>query len=281
MKKIIKNVLDSIQLVVGTIIMGFGVSIFLLPNQLSSGGFSGIATIFYYCLNIPMGTTIILLNIPLFIMAYLKLGKKFFFRAVVGTVLLSVFIDLFENITPFTDDLFLNSIYGGIVIGIGTAITLKAKGSTGGTELIITILKEYKSNLKTGNMLVIVDIIIVAVNVFVFGRVEIGLYSAISIYIIGKMIDLLFEGINFSKMIFIISDRAEDISWKINLEIEKGATGLYGKGMFTDTEKIVLFCVASRREIVKIKEIANQVDPKSFIIISNAREVFGEGFKSS
>ena len=141
------------------------------------------------------------------------------------------------------------------------------------------MIKEYRSNLKTGNMLTIVDIVIVTINVIVFGRIEIGLYSAIAIYIIGIMIDLLFEGINFSKLIFIISDKAEEISEKINLDVKKGTTGLYGKGMYTNTEKVVLFCAASRREIIKIKEITNQIDANSFIIISNAREVFGKGFK--
>lgn len=138
----------------------------------------------------------------------------------------------------------------GIIIGIGNAIILKANASTGGTELIISILKEYKSDLKTGNMLMIVDVVIVAINVFVFGRIEIGLYSAIAIYLIGIMIDLLFEGINFSKMIFIISDKSDEISSRIGIDVKKGTTGLYGKGMYTDSNKIVLLCVASRREII-------------------------------
>lgn len=278
-KNILKVSTNIIQIIIGALTMAFGISMFLLPNQLSSGGFSGIATIFYYCLNIPMGTTILMLNVPLFIFSFFKVGKKFFFRALFGTICLSLFIDLFGKITPFTDDLFLDSIYGGIIIGIGNAIILKANASTGGTELIISIIKEYRSNLKTGNMLTIVDIVIVTINVIVFGRIEIGLYSAIAIYIIGIMIDLLFEGINFSKLIFIISDKAEEISEKINLDVKKGTTGLYGKGMYTNTEKVVLFCAASRREIIKIKEITNQIDANSFIIISNAREVFGKGFK--
>lgn len=259
--------------------MAFGVSMFLLPNTLSSGGFSGIATIFYYKFQISMGAMIILLNVPFFILAYFRLGKSFVLRAIIGTVLLSIFIDLLERITPFTDDLFLNSIYGGIIIGIGNAIILRAKASTGGTELIILILRTFKKNIKTGNMLMIADIVIVAINILVFGRIEIGLYSAIAIYIIGIIIDLLYEGVNFSKMILIISDMSEDIAKRIHTEIEKGATGLFGKGMYTGKEKTVVVCVASRREVMKIREIANEIDKNSFIVITNAREVFGEGFK--
>lgn len=265
--------------IIGTFFMGLGTSIFLVPNQLSSGGFAGIATVIYYLFNINMGTTILILNIPLFILAYFKLGKSFLVKSGISTLSFSLLIDLFNNINFYTEDKLLSSIYGGILIGIGSALILKAQSSTGGTDLIVQLVNEYKSYLKMGTVLVVVDIAIVFLNIVFLGDMEIGLYSFVSIYIVGKMIDLIFEGINFTKVIYIISDNANEISDLINNEFKKGTTGLYGKGMYTKKDKLIIMCVAKRNEIMKIKELAKKTDKKSFIIITDAREVYGLGFK--
>ncbi len=276
----IKNIiLEFLGTILGSAIMAAGISFFLLPNQLSSGGFSGIATIAYYLLHIPMGIVILTLNIPLFLIAIYKIGKKFFIKSLLGTLSLSVFIDFFEKFKPLTNDRFLACIYGGIVIGIGTSIILKSKSSTGGTDLVSNILRKYNPKIRMGTVIVIMDIIIISLNVFFFKQIEIGLYSAIAIYLNGKMIDIVFEGIYFTKLILIISDKSEKISQKIEKSIERGVTGLYGKGMYTKKDKLVLVCAAPRGDVAKIKEIANKIDPNCFIILSNAREVFGEGFK--
>ena len=195
-RKIIKVkhlIVQFIQIVVGTALVAGSTSLFLLPNQLSSGGFSGIATIVYYLLNIPLGTTVLVLNIPLFIMSLIKNGKHFFLNAIVGTAGLSIFLNVFEKLKPITTDRFLACIYGGIIAGIGTAIILKANASTGGTDLLTQIIKAYKPNIRISNLLVILDTIIVAANVIFFKELEIGLYSAITIYIMGKMLDIFFQ----------------------------------------------------------------------------------------
>lgn len=274
-----KYVIELIQIIIGSAIMAFGTSFFLLPNQLSSGGFAGIATITYYLLNFPMGITILALNIPLFIMACFKIGKSFFVKAILGTFFLSTFIDIFDKLTPITHDRFLACIYGGITIGLGTAIILKAHASTGGTDLITLIAREYNSRVRVSNLIVIIDTIIVLLNVLFFKEIEIGLYSAITIYLMGKILDVFFEGIYFTKLIFIISDKNEEISKEIGTTIKRGTTGLYGKGMYTNEDKLVLMCAASRGDIIKVKEVAKKIDSQAFIIISNAREVFGMGFK--
>lgn len=269
------------QIVIGTMLMAIGVSQFLLPNQLSSGGFSGIATIVYYFLHIPVGVTILALNIPLFIWAYLKLGKKFVASAVLGTTLLSVFIDFFDRFAVWTDDRFLACIYGGIVVGIGTAIILKANSSTGGSDLLSYMFSYYHTHIRPGTVIEIIDIIVVALNALFFKHIEIGLYSAITIYIMGKMLDIVFEGVNFTKTLFIISDKYKEIAEKIGSEIGRGSTGIHSKGMYTNEEKMMLFCVGSRSEVVKITKICYKIDPKCFITISNARETYGKGFKRS
>lgn len=281
MKINIKEILiECIETIIGTAIMATGISLFLLPNQLSSGGFSGIATITYYLLNIPVGTMVLALNIPLFIMAFFKIGKNFFFKSLLGTISLSVFIDFFEKFTPLTQDRFLACIYGGIIIGVGTAIVLRSKSSSGGTDLISNIIREYNHKIRMGTVIVIVDTIIIALNIIFFRELEIGLYSAIAIYLDGKMIDIIFEGIYFTKLLFIISDKNEKIAEAIGEKIKKGSTGLYGKGMYSNQDKLILVCAAPRSDIAKIKELARDIDSHCFIILSNAREVFGEGFKT-
>lgn len=279
-KKQVKTIsAEIIETIIGAFIMAIGTSIFLLPNQLSTGGFSGIATIFYYLADIPMGTTILAFNIPLFIFAGYKLGKIFVIKSLVGTFSFSVSIDILDKLEPLTQDRFLACIYGGIIIGLGTAIILKANSSTGGSDLISHLVKEYNSNIRMSNVITIIDIVIVALNIIFFKEIEIGLYSAIAIYLMGKLIDIVFEGIYFTKLLIIISDKSEEIAEEIGEKIRKGTTGLFGKGMYTNEHKLILLCAASRGDVARVKQMAKKIDPKSFVIIANAREVMGLGFK--
>ena len=164
-------------------------------------------------------------------------------------------------------------------MGVGTSIVLKANGSTGGTDMLAYIIREYKPTYRTGSLIVIIDIVIIVLNVIFFKKIEVGLYSSITIYLMGKVIDIVFEGVNFTKMIYIVSDKYLDIADKIEEHVGRGVTGIYAKGMYTNDEKMMLWCVASRNETMRIKGISKKIDPASFIVISNAREVFGFGFK--
>lgn len=166
-------------------------------------------------------------------------------------------------------------------LDFGTAIILKANSSTGGTDLISYIAREYRPTISMSRAIIILDTIVVSLNVFFFQEIEIGLYSAIAIYLMGKMIDILFEGIYFTKLLLIISDKNEEIAEQIGEKIKRGATGLFGKGMYTKENKLVLMCAASRGDIAKIKMIARKIDPQSFIVITNSRDVVGLGFKKT
>lgn len=279
-KLIIKKYMFEIFLIaVGAFAMAIGTSLLLLPNKLSSGGFAGIATITYYLFNWSMGTVIVLLNIPFFIIAFIRIGKEFVLKSIVGTVMLSFFIDLLDKVKPLTNDRLLACIYGGILLGAGTSLILRASASTGGSDMVSYIIKSFKPGLSTSNLIVIFDFIVITLNVICFKQLEIGLYSAISIYLMGKVIDIIFEGVDFSKMMFIISEKYIEISDEIGKKISRGTTGIYSKGMYANKEKTMLMCIASRGEVIKIRQIANKVDPKSFIVISNVREVYGKGFK--
>lgn len=277
--KLKKNLIEMLYIILGTILMAIGVSMFLLPNQLSSGGFTGIATITYYLFNWQMGIVVFLINIPLFLLALFKLGREYFLKGLIGTLSLSFFIDYFEKFNGFTHDRFLACIYGGIIIGVGTALVLKKEGSTGGTDMLANLIRYYAPNFRTGNIIVILDIIIVALNVFIFNEIEIALYSAIAIYLNGKMIDIIFEGVNFTKVMFIISPQYKEIAKQVSDRINRGSTAIYAKGMYTREKKMMLFCVGARGEVFKIKQIAKAIDKNAFIVIANARETVGLGFK--
>lgn len=278
-KKVKKAIINGGGTVIGSAIMAVGIASFLLPNQLSSGGFSGVATITYYLLKIPMGVMIMVLNIPLFLFAGYRLGREFFIKSLIGTVSLSIFIDILDRYPPITTDRFLACIYGGAIIGIGTAVILKVDSSTGGTELIAHIIKTYNPYISMSKYLTMIDIIIITLNVIFFKHIEIGLYSAIAIYLYGQLIDIFFEGVYYTKLLFIISEKNDEIAKAIEDKVKRGVTGLYGKGMYKEKDKLVLICAASRGDISKIKDITKRIDEKSFIVIANAREVLGKGFK--
>lgn len=275
MRKILK---DFGFVILGSLIMAFGTGTFLLPNKLSTGGFTGIATIFYYFFKIPMSTSIIILNIPLFIIAYFKIGRRFLLETIFATYFYSKMIDIFVLLPAFTEDRFLSSIYGGGLVGIGLGMIFKGKGSTGGSDLLVTIIKSFSKKFNTSNLLVFIDIVIIGLNLIVFGEIEIGLYSTMAILVAGKLIDIIFEGINFSKTLYIISNNADEIAKKIMTEFEVGATALYGRGIYKNQEKTIIMCACKRRNVILVKDIALVIDPNAFIIISDAREVYGLRF---
>ena len=282
MKNDIKQLItEIIGTILGALVMAISVSFFLLPNELSSGGFSGIATILYYRLKVPMGITIASLNIPLFLMAGYKLGKRFFLKSLIGTISLSVFIDLLDKYRVITNDKMLAAIYGGILTGVGTAIILKSHSSTGGSDLVTYIIKKYNTKIELGHAITIIDAIIVSLNVVFLRKIEIGLYSAITIYLMGLMIDVVFEGIFFSKLIFIISDKNEKIANEIQTKINRGITGIYGKGMYENKNKLILMCAVDRRDIANIKKLILSIDKDAFVVVTNSREVLGYGFKNN
>ena len=271
--------IEVLGTIIGSFIMAISVAFFLLPNELSSGGFSGIATIIYYKLKIPMGLTIASLNIPLFLMAGYKLGKRFFIKSLIGTISLSVFIDLLDKYKVITNDKMLAAIYGGILTGVGTAIILKSHSSTGGSDLVTYIIKKYNTKIELGHVITIIDAIIVILNVVFLKKIEVGLYSAITIYLMGFMIDVVFEGVFFSKLLFIISDKNEIISNEIKTKINRGITGIYGKGMYENKNRLILMCAVDRRDIANIKKLIMSIDKDAFVVVTNSREVLGYGFE--
>ena len=278
LKSFFKYVREYFLIIIGSAIMAISIANFMVPNQLSTGGFSGISTILFYLLNYPVGVTTIALNIPLLLIAFFRINKRLFFKSILGTGLLSFFIDIFQKMWCITNDRFLSCIYGGILAGLGTAIILKAGASTGGTDLLSYIIRSFNSKYRSSRLILVADIIIILVNIIFFKEVEIGLYSAIAIYLMGKMIDIVFEGIYFTKVMFIISNYYEEIARIVGEKVKRGSTGIYSIGMYSNSDKVVLFCVASRKEIAEIKMIIKKIDKEAFIVTTDAIETLGRGF---
>ncbi len=231
-----------IETILGALIMARRISLFLLPNQLSSGGIAGVATIFYYLLNIPMGTVIIAINIPLFLFSMYKVGKMFFLKSTLGTFAMSVFIDLLDKIEPLTNDRFLACIYGGILLGLGTTLLLKAESSTGGSDLISYIAKKYKTNCQKRKYYCNYRYYYNCIKCDFFKEIEIGLYSAIAIYIMGKIIDIFLKELIFTKLMIIVSNKSEEIAKQIDQKVSQRFNRFIWKNMYTNENKLILMC---------------------------------------
>jgi uncharacterized membrane-anchored protein YitT (DUF2179 family) len=285
---------DYILIIIGSIIAACAINVFLVPHRLAPGGISGIATVVYYLAgkSLPVGAIMLILNIPLFIFGFKFIGRKFIARTIFSTILLSVIIDFLK---PYTEmfarqlelenpsgraDYLLYAIFGGFFMGIGLGFVFKSGATTGGTDLAARIVHHFNPGLSIGKTLLAIDTAVILLAAVVFKSFLLALYSVLSLYISSKIIDIMLEGINFAKAVYIISDHADDIAEDIMKELDRGVTALKGTGMYTGTEKKVLFCVLHRGQLTPLKSIVKKIDPSAFIILGEVTEVLGEGFKT-
>ncbi len=263
----------------GSIILALGVNLFLIPNKIAAGGVTGIATVVYYLTGFPVGIVMLFLNIPLFLIGIKILGRSFGFKTFFATVIHSVAIDIFAGfLNPLTNDLLLASIFGGLLVGLGLGLVLKQDASTGGTDLAAKIIHKLIPHLSVGQMLLSIDALIVLSAALVFADYELGLYAAITIFVLSRIIDTVIVGVNYTKAVHIISDKSDEIIQTVVHEMNLGATGLNGKGIYSGTDKNILLCIARRRDLPHLKAAVNKIDNKAFIFVTDVREVLGEGF---
>jgi len=279
LKKEIKDWKLYIGIVIGCIISAIGLGMFLVPNTLASGGVTGAAIVINsFVPKIPVGKMSILLNIPIFIACIFILGPAFGFKSLFATILLGYLIDVFGTLPVPTNDFVLASVIGGAITGLGLGIVIRSNATTGGTDLLAKILHKFFSFLSVGQLLMVIDFVILLSAAAAFKSFELGLYAAISLYVGTKVIDSVIVGFNFSRAAYIISDYSEEIAKLILTDLDRGVTGINGKGMFSGTDKTVLLCVLRKREIPKLRRMVISVDPKAFIFLSEVGDVYGEGF---
>jgi uncharacterized membrane-anchored protein YitT (DUF2179 family) len=271
------SALEYINVLIGSAIIALAFNVFLLPNQIASGGVSGISTILLSVFGWEPAYVQWAFNIPLFIAGVIFLGKQFGVKTLVGTIFLPFVVFLTKNIDPWTNDALLGALFGGIVVGLGLGIVFRGNGSTGGTDLAAQIITKY-TGLTLGTSVVLIDGLIVLSAALVFD-IERGLYALIALYVTSKTIDLVQVGFGRSKTAMIITNRQEEVREGILNKIDRGVTKLSAYGGFTDNERPVLMCVVDQREFTKLKQLVKSLDPSAFVVVMDASEVLGEGFK--
>lgn len=278
MKNWYRTIIDIIGLTIGVFLLSVGLVFFLEPNAIAPGGVTGFAIVLKQITGVPIYLTNLFVNIPLFIIGVMTLGKNFGWKTAYSTVILSFFLKIIppQAVTP---DQLLACIFGGLLSGLGLGIVFRFGGTTGGSDLIGSLLTNKFPNISIGTFMMLIDGLVVIFAGIVARNVEVSLYSIISLFATAKVIDLLLEGIGYLKAFLIITSKPEEIGEAIMNDLQRGATLFKGKGMYTKEEKDILLCVVSRSQFTKTKEIVNSIDSDAFIMVTEISEVLGEGFE--
>ncbi len=267
----------------GTFILSIGYVYFITPYKIVPGGVYGISIVLHHTFGTPVGLTALIFNIPLVLIGIKLLGPRFGAKTITGFVLTSVFVDglsYLSQMEPLVkDNALLSTIFGGVFMGVGVGFIFKSKATSGGTDVVAMIIGKY-NRMPLGQLMILIDSVVVILGLLVFGEWEIPLYSWMVIFIMGKVIDIVLQGISYDKTLFIISDKHEQIREKLIVDMRRGGTYIAGEGMFNGTSKKIIFTSVSRREVAMLEDFIHQVDPRAFMTVIEANEILGEGFKS-
>lgn len=277
MKRIPRSLIEYGGLIIGSLLVALGLDLFLIPNRIAAGGVSGLATVTYHLFGWPVGMTMLAANIPLFLIGVRVVGLRFGLKTLIGTVATSLFVDGLAAFLPvLTQDSSLAAIYGGVATGIGIGITFRSGGSTGGTDMAARILNHY-THLSVGWSLLIFDGFVILLAGIVFNP-ELALYAFLAVFLASKTIDFVQEGPVKAKAALVISNRPQAIGERVLREMDRGATALQGRGLYTSFEREVLMIIVARQEIQLLRRIVKEEDPAAFMVIAEVSEVLGEGF---
>lgn len=281
-KKVKDILLDSFFFLLGSFIFAVSVNVFTAPNNIAPGGLTGAATLLNYLFQTPIGTVIIVLNIPIFIWAMVEVGYRFVLKSASAMVLSSLAIDFTVGLFPaYEGDKMLASIFGGVLAGLGLALIFMRGGTTGGTDLMANLIGRHVRHFSMGRLILLLDMVIVVASFFVYQNYESPLYAIIVIFLTTKVIDTVLTGTDSGtgKMMFIVSPKNAEISRKIMEQMQRGVTALKSRGGYSGIEGEVLLCAVRRQELHKTRDIVYSIDPEAFIIVGEAGEITGEGFR--
>ena len=270
-------------IVVGAFILAAGFVLFITPYKIVPGGVYGISIVLHYLFGTPVGLMALAFDIPLTIIGIKVLGPRFGMKTVVGFVFTAIFVDgltyLYGTEPLVQNDALLSSIFGGLFLGVGLGLIFKSRATSGGTDIVAMMISKY-TRYPVGQLMIMVDSVIVLLGLLVFQDWKIPLYSLIVIFITGKVIDTILEGMNYDKVLFIVSDKMEEIRQKIIVDLNRGGTIINGEGLYNNSEKQIIFTVVNRRETVMLQDYINEIDPKAFVTVLNSNEILGNGFRS-
>ena len=271
---------DLICCVIGSALVGMALSVFTVPNNIAPGGVSGLATALAYVTGIHVSVLTLALNIPILLAAWRSMGKRTFFYTLICTGLLSLFIELADRYLPrYTGNVLIAAVYGGVICGLGMGLLFLRDITTGGTDLLALLLKKIFPNVPSGAMLMCVDIAVVVIAVAIFRDIEVALTSAITIYVTSKVIDTLAQGVEYAKVIYVVTDKGAELSAVLNAHTARGNTLIKAVGGYTGAEKQLLITVTRRNVLSQTLHLIKQVDPAAFTFVTNSTEVHGEGFR--
>lgn len=271
-----KNIL---MITVASLIYAAGISLFLDPNNLAPGGVTGIAVILNYLLKIETGTLYFLLNLPIVILGLWKFGLRFIAKTAYAVTIISLFTNVLSAFGALTEDLLLAGTVGGILIAVGIGFIFKAGATTGGTDIIVKLLRRKYKHLKTGFLFLCMDVVIVSVSGVVFRDFNLVFYALLTVIVSGKALDYVLYGGDEAKMFYIMTEQSDRIGRRLMDELEVGVTYLHGKGGWTGEEKRVIFTVVQKRMGPQVEEIVKMEDPYAFLVVTSASEIYGEGYK--
>lgn len=279
-KSIKRQILDYVCITVASFVYAVGVALFIDPSNLAPGGLTGIAIIVSRLSGVETGTLIFVLNVPIVLVGFWKFGWKFMFSTFYCVILTSVFTNLLAPFGAATEDVLLSAIAGGALVATSIGVVFKCGATTGGTDIIIKLLRRRFPHLKTGALFLLTDAMIVTVSAFVFRDLDAALYAAITVAVTSFVMDVVLYGRDEAKMIYVISDHSEIITSRLLEELDIGVTHIEGTGAYSGKEKKVIFCVMRKTLAPRVEQIVREEDADAFMIVSNATEIFGEGYKS-
>lgn len=279
-KTLKRRVTDYLEITAASLLYSVAVSLFLDPNALAPGGVTGIAIILNRITGLETGTLVLFINIPIIAVGTWKFGLRFILSTMYCTALTSGFINLLSPFGAATTDLFLAAVAGGGLMAVGIGLVFKAGATTGGTDIIVKLLRLKFPYLKTGVLFLITDALIVTVSAFVFQDLNVALYAGLVVFINSVLLDVVLYGRDGAKLIFIISDRYEAITGRLLEELDIGVTHISGEGAYSGKDKKVIMCVMKKQISPQAETIVREEDPGAFMIITSATEIFGEGYKS-
>lgn len=279
MKKYYGVIFDLLKNIIGSAIFALGLDLFLIPNGMNAGGISGLAMVLVHVLGFgTIGTVTAIINIPLFALAGIKVGKKFFFGSLVGMIFSSLFIDLFMLLPIPEVEPLIATLYGGLLCGCGIGIVLISGASTGGSDIVVRLLKLKWRNVSVGMISMGFDLCVTILTGVVFGDVRLALYSGITIFVSGKVMDAVVYSFDYSRVALIITKEHEAVASAIAEKLDRGATYLNGEGSYSRQPTKVVLTAVKRQQLADLKHLVVELDPDAFIIVQEAHQVLGDGF---
>ena len=272
-------VVDCAVIAVGAVLMGVALSVFMVPFKIAPGGASGLATVLHYLAGLRVSVLIPLINIPIFIIGIIRLERDFLVKSVFGTVVLSIATETAAILPPPTSDPLISAVFGGAVMGIGISAVLSRGGTTGGTDILVLVIRRSFSEVSVGRLYLLIDGAVIAMAGLAFSSGEVIFYSAVSLVVSTYMTDAALEGLNLARLVYIISDSNREICDRIYAELKRGVTGLNSVSMYSGRSGRILMCVIRKGQLSKLKKIIQDIDKDAFVIICDAKEVMGSGFK--